>query len=137
MPETRSKLKAMWKPLFYLAMSKQLLHWLMSMQLLQIIIRLEVIFFTCCILKWKSPIMLTDKPMEIQIGTATGNFKKKLPTATCKLRDRWIVSIERVYTPSTFYTKSDVVYASSETRSNLKAMWKPLFYLAMSKLLLY
>ena len=45
-------------------------------------------FFTCCIPKWKSPIMLTDKPMEIQIGTATGNFKKKVPTATCKLRDR-------------------------------------------------
>ena len=39
---------------------------------------------------------------------ATGDFMKKVPTATCALRDRYIVSIERVYTPSTFYIKSAV-----------------------------
>ena len=33
---------------------------------------------------------------------------KKVPTATSALRDRYIVSIERVYTPSTFYMKSSV-----------------------------
>ena len=30
---------------------------------------------------------------------------EKVPTATCALRDRYIVSIERVYTPSAFYMK--------------------------------
>ena len=34
---------------------------------------------------------------------------KKVLTATCALRDRYIVSIERLYTPSTFYMKSAVV----------------------------
>ena len=33
---------------------------------------------------------------------------KKVPTATCALRGRKIVSIEQVYTPSTFYMKSAV-----------------------------
>ena len=33
---------------------------------------------------------------------------KKVLRATCALRDRYIVSIERVYTPSTFYVKSAV-----------------------------
>ena len=33
----------------------------------------------------------------------SGDFMKKVTTATCALRDRWIVSIERVYTPRTFY----------------------------------
>ena len=33
----------------------------------------------------------------------TGDFMKKVPTATCALRDKYIVSIERVYTPSTFF----------------------------------
>ena len=28
---------------------------------------------------------------------------KKVPTATCALRDRWMVSIEWVYTPGTFF----------------------------------
>jgi len=35
---------------------------------------------------------------------------KKVPTATCVLGDRYIVSIERVYTPSTFYMKSAVCH---------------------------
>ena len=35
---------------------------------------------------------------------------KKVPTATFDLGDRKIVSIELVYTPSTFYMKSAVVY---------------------------
>ena len=39
----------------------------------------------------------------------TGDFMKKVPTATCALRDRYIVSIERVYTHSTFYMKSAVI----------------------------
>ena len=34
---------------------------------------------------------------------------KKVPTATCALKDRKIVSIERVYTPSNFYMKSVVL----------------------------
>ena len=34
---------------------------------------------------------------------------KKVPTATCALRDKYIVSIERVYTPSTFYIQSAVL----------------------------
>ena len=34
---------------------------------------------------------------------------KKVPTATCAFRDRWIVSIERVYTQRTFYMKSAVL----------------------------
>ena len=38
----------------------------------------------------------------------TGDFMKKVPSATCALRDRWIVSIEQVYTTSTFYMKSAV-----------------------------
>ena len=38
----------------------------------------------------------------------TGDFMKKVPTAASALRDRKIASIERVYTPSTFYKKSDV-----------------------------
>ena len=38
----------------------------------------------------------------------TGNFMKNVPTATCALMDRLIVSIERVSTPSTFYMKSAV-----------------------------
>ena len=33
---------------------------------------------------------------------------RKVPTATCALRDRYIVAIEGVYTPSTFYRKSAV-----------------------------
>ena len=33
---------------------------------------------------------------------------KRVPTATSALRDRKIVSIERVYTPSTLYMKSAV-----------------------------
>ena len=33
---------------------------------------------------------------------------KKVPTATCALMDRNIVSIERVKTPSTFYVKSSL-----------------------------
>ena len=33
---------------------------------------------------------------------------KKVLTATCALRDREIVSNERVYTPSTFYMQSAV-----------------------------
>ena len=36
------------------------------------------------------------------------DFMEKVPTATCALRDRSIVSIERVYTPNTFYMKSAV-----------------------------
>ena len=43
----------------------------------------------------------------IQVLT-TGDFMKKVLPATCALRDRWIVSIEQVYTPSTFYMKSAV-----------------------------
>ena len=39
---------------------------------------------------------------------ATGDFIKKVLTATCGLRDRQIVSIEQVYTPSTFYMKPAV-----------------------------
>ena len=35
----------------------------------------------------------------------TGDFMKKIPTATCALRDS---SIEQVYNPSTFYLKSAV-----------------------------
>ena len=42
------------------------------------------------------------------VHTCTGNFMKKVPTATCALGDRWIVSIERVYAPSTFNMKSAV-----------------------------
>ena len=38
----------------------------------------------------------------------TGDFMKKVLTTTCALKDRYIVSIERVYTPSTFYMKSAV-----------------------------
>jgi hypothetical protein len=44
----------------------------------------------------------------------TGDLEKKVPTATCVLRDRYIVSIERVYTPSTFYMKSAVDDAASQ-----------------------
>ena len=44
----------------------------------------------------------------------TGDFMKKVPTATCALRDRYIVSIERVYTLSTFYMKSAVYYKHIE-----------------------
>ena len=40
---------------------------------------------------------------------ATGDFMKKVPTATFVLRDRYIVSLELVYTPNTFYMKSAVV----------------------------
>ena len=40
--------------------------------------------------------------------TRTGDFMKKVPTATCALRNRKVVSVERVYTPSTFYIKSAV-----------------------------
>ena len=44
---------------------------------------------------------------------STGDFMKKVPTATCALRDRKIVSIEWVYTPSTFYMKPVVsIYPS-------------------------
>ena len=39
----------------------------------------------------------------------TGDFMKKVPTATCALRYRQKVYIERVYTPSTYYMKSAVV----------------------------
>ena len=39
---------------------------------------------------------------------STGDVMKKVPTATCALRDRLIVSIERVYTPNTFYMESAV-----------------------------
>ena len=43
---------------------------------------------------------------------------KKVPTATFSLRDRYIVSIERVYTPSTFYMKSAVcIHVSHSLRS--------------------
>ena len=44
------------------------------------------------------------------LHSGTGDFMKKVPTATCALIDRQIqiVSIERVYTPSTFYMKSAV-----------------------------
>ena len=42
-----------------------------------------------------------------------GDFMKKVPTATFALRDRYIASIERVYTPSTFYMKSAVCLMSS------------------------
>ena len=45
----------------------------------------------------------------IKIDIDTGDFMKNVPTATCALRDRQIVSIELVYTPSTFYMKSAVV----------------------------
>ena len=38
----------------------------------------------------------------------TRDFIKKVPTATCALRDVQIVSIEQVYTLSTFYMKSAV-----------------------------
>ena len=41
-------------------------------------------------------------------GSSTGDFMKKVPTATCALRDRKIDFIERVYTSSTFYMKSAV-----------------------------
>ena len=44
----------------------------------------------------------------IFIHLSTGDFMKKVPTATCALRDRWIVSIERVYTPTSFYMESAV-----------------------------
>ena len=40
-----------------------------------------------------------------------GFHGKKGPIATCALRDRWIDSIERVYTPSTFYMKSAVLHS--------------------------
>ena len=40
----------------------------------------------------------------------TGDFMKKVPKATFALRDRQIVSIERVYTPSTFYMKTAVFF---------------------------
>ena len=39
---------------------------------------------------------------------ACRDFMKMVPTATCALRDRQIISLERVYTPSTFYMKSAV-----------------------------
>jgi len=41
--------------------------------------------------------------------SSTGDFMKKVLTATCALRDR-IVSIEQVYTPSTFYMNLAVYY---------------------------
>ena len=43
---------------------------------------------------------------------------KKVPTATCALRDRQIVSIERVYTPITSYMKSAVPNGSDLSRKN-------------------
>ena len=42
---------------------------------------------------------------------STGDFMKNVPTANCALRDGQIVSIEGVYTPSTFYIKSVVAEA--------------------------
>ena len=42
----------------------------------------------------------------------TRDFMKKVPTATCALRFRQIVSIERVYTPRTFFMKSAVCKTS-------------------------
>ena len=39
-------------------------------------------------------------------GKPTGDFIKKLPEANYALRNRLIISIERVYTSSTFYMKS-------------------------------
>ena len=40
----------------------------------------------------------------------TGDFMKKVPTATCALRDRYIVSIEGVYTPRTFFYEISCTY---------------------------
>ena len=47
----------------------------------------------------------------------TGDFIKKVLTATCALRDRQIVSIERVYTSSTFYMKSAVFNLLSQYKT--------------------
>ena len=49
-----------------------------------------------------------NKFLKFKFLKPTGDFMKKVPTATCALRDRYIVSIERVYTLSTFYMKSAV-----------------------------
>ena len=48
---------------------------------------------------------------------------KKVPTATCALRDRNVVSIERVNTPSTFYMKSAVVPNSFANKSIQIIVW--------------
>ena len=53
----------------------------------------------------------------------TGNFMKKVPTATCALRDRQIVSIERVYTPSTFYMKFAVYEYSVKCLVQITRRW--------------
>ena len=48
-------------------------------------------------------IIFANAPSSVKGSTA--DFIKKVPTATCALKDRWIVSIEQVYSPSTFYMK--------------------------------
>ena len=55
------------------------------------------------------------------VPSATGDFMKKVPTATCALRDRQIFSTERVHTTSTFYMKSSVpVYSGIDRQCSLK-----------------
>ena len=43
----------------------------------------------------------------------TGDFMKKVPQLPDCTRDRYIVSIERVYTPNTFYMKSAVQFLNN------------------------
>ena len=48
---------------------------------------------------------------------------KKVPTATCALSNRYIVSIEWVYTPSTFNMKS-VVYKEIIIKKKTIGTWQ-------------
>ena len=59
----------------------------------------------------------THKPRDINLNT--GDFMKKVPTATFALMDRWIVSIGRIYTPSTFNMKSAVASYPEMKKCNL------------------
>jgi len=49
----------------------------------------------------------------------TGDFMKKVPQLPVWARDRQIVSIDRVYTPSTFYMKSSVHHFLSQKKTLL------------------
>ena len=66
-----------------------------------------------------------------KIYSATGDFMKNVPTATCALVDRQIVSIERVYTPSTFYMKSSVSF-SKESSEIFQTLFVALLFVIIS-----
>ena len=56
----------------------------------------------------KNKEIMLNMCINISYLRSSGDFMKKVPTATCAFRDKYIISIECVYTPSTFYMKSAV-----------------------------